>query len=397
MKTARPLLIAALGLALLSACSQAPESLQGGLEPQFGTSQDDQAAAVAVDATRGRVYVAGTLSQNADYDVERGGNLFLRRYSSGGSYAWNKILARMDFPDPLVRGVGVDAAGNIYLAWYKFSTDGYAGATITKFSPARKVLYRVEIDNGIKDFEVDLAGNVYISGLADRDGFSERDFLRKYDSRGRLVWERARLYDDYDPIITPETIPVPYDIGLAGDGSLYVAGYSGGYVLTKYDNDGRTLWTKTVGGDGVTVTAGAKDAYIAIQQSSPFSIRLEKISKTGSKVWSRNVSLLGESLAGNLSTDGHDNVYLTGSVFVRKGQNSDSDLFVSKYTAAGTRSWTYAPRRTGTNEDALAVEAQGNDVYVTGTTDGKVNGVNRGNDDAFLLKLNGNGNRVWSR
>lgn len=381
---------------LFSACSQAPAEVKGGLEAQFGTSQYDQAAAVAVDAARGRVYTAGTL--NAEDIVDSGGNLFLRRYSLTGRYTWNKILVRSSFPAPYARGTGVDAAGNIYLAWYKFSTDGYAGATITKFSPARKVLYRVKIDNGINDFEVDLAGNVYVSGIVDRDGFSERDFLRKYDSRGRLVWERARLYDDnYEPIITPQTIPTPYDIGLAGDGSLYAVGYEGsGYILTKYDNNGRTLWTKTVGGDEVMVTAGVRDAYIAIQQNSPFSIRLEKISKIGSKVWSRNVSLPGEGLAGNLSTDGHDNVYLTGSVFIQNGHKSDSDLFVSKYTAAGKQSWTYAPRKAGTDERALAIEAQG-DVYAAGTTNGKVNGVNRGNDDAFLLKLNSQGEKVWER
>ncbi len=382
---------------LVSACSQAPVQSPE-LKAQFGTKQDDQANAVAVDPNRGRVYVAGTLEQDAESPAEQGGNLILRSYTQAGRYVWNKTLAERTYYDPLARGVGTDAAGNIYLAWYVYSTDGYDSATIVKFSPARKVLYKVEIDNGINDFAVDLAGNVYVAGIADRDGFSERDFLRKYDPRGQLVWERATLYDDnYEPIITAQSIPTPYDIGLAGDGSIYAAGVSS---LTKYSNNGRTLWTLPIGknANNLTVAAGKKDAYVAVARvtNDLFSIDLKKVDRTGSVSWSRNVKLPNEGYLNDLTVDNRDSVYLSGSVFSR---SSDNGLFVTKYDRAGKQVWLYVPRNAADYEGAvgLGIAVQGEDVYVAGSTKGKVNGKNRGNRDAFLLKLNARGQRVWQR
>ena len=387
---------------LFSACSQAPAEVKGGLEPQFGTTQDDSASAVAIDPNLGRVYVAGTLAQDAELPVEQGGNLVLRSYSLAGRYLWNKTIVKQDFPDPLARGVGVDAAGNVYLAWYEYSTDGYSGATLVKFSSARKVLYEVKIDNGINGFEVDSAGNVYISGIADRDGLSERDFLRKYDSKGRLVWERATLYDNnYEPIITARSIPTPYDIGLAEDGSLYVTGYRN---LTKYSSTGRTLWKLPIDRDSFKVTAGAKDAYIAAEYSTfnksdesyTSSVKFKKVDRTGSITWSQNVKLPGEGYLGDIGTDDRDNVYLTGFV---SAPGSDTELFVSKYTRMGKLNWLYVPRNTADYEGAegTGIAVQGKDVYVAGSTNGEVNGKNKGNNDAFLLKLNARGQKVWER
>ena len=80
MKIARPLLIAALGLTLLSACSQIP---QGSLEPQFGTAANDAAVEIALDKNLGHVYVAGNLGKKA----------FIRQYQRDGSLNWERSSA----------------------------------------------------------------------------------------------------------------------------------------------------------------------------------------------------------------------------------------------------------------------------------------------------------------
>jgi hypothetical protein len=93
---------------------------------------------------------------------------------------------------------------------------------------------------------------------------------------------------------------------------------------------------------------------------------------------------------GGISADTSDNVYLAGS--------SNADLLVRKYTAAGTLSWSYQPRLAGTTENALNVVARTTgELYAVGTTDSKVNGTNKGDYDAFLFRLNGQGGKVWSR
>ncbi len=106
MRNARPLLIIALGLTLLSACSQAPKSLQGGLEPQFGTAADDAAVEVALDKNLGHVYVAGNLGQKA----------FIRQYKRDGSLNWERSSGIRNGLFAKTLATDVDAAGDVYVA-----------------------------------------------------------------------------------------------------------------------------------------------------------------------------------------------------------------------------------------------------------------------------------------
>jgi hypothetical protein len=317
--------------------------------------------------------------------------------------------------------VQLDSAGNVHLAWTRYA-DGYGfyDAYISKLNPAGKLLYRIPIDNGIEDLEVDALGNVYVAGLRYTDnpiGANERYFLRKYDARGKLVWERARTYDDEGLLENPErTIAAPKDIGLASDGSLYAVGRNSGsssgtpdgvepFVLTKYSNDGVVLWERA--GNGSVLTASGRNFYLAsrVASSEPYTendVRVQKYNASGSVTWQRTVAgnEYGPVEPNSLAVDANDNVFLAGSMYVyREGDgNADRDFFARKYTASGGLSWIYQPRLKGTNELARGVSAKGSgNVYVVGTTGAKVNGKNSGGYDAFLLRLNGQGQKVWSR
>jgi hypothetical protein len=73
------------------------------------------------------------------------------------------------------------------------------------------------------------------------------------------------------------------------------------------------------------------------------------------------------------------------------------DLFVAKYSAGGVQQWV---RQFGSpfNDFAYGIAVNANDVYVTGFTFGALDGEsNGGNGDAFLIKYDANGNRVWTR
>lgn len=74
------------------------------------------------------------------------------------------------------------------------------------------------------------------------------------------------------------------------------------------------------------------------------------------------------------------------------------NLFGRKYTPSGSVVWTYTPNLQGTQEIAFDVSAaDSGKVYLVDHTTGKVNGINRGQEDAFLLRLDTTGKRVWSR
>lgn len=431
MTHARSLTFTAITFALLvSACSQPNTVRSPKLEPQFGTTYSDSADAVVNDPERGYVYVAGVAATNL---YEDGGRvIYLRRYNQNGSLAWERRTSagRYDpgsYPDiyfplvPFVSTVKLDGAGNAHLSWTRYLDGrGFYDAYVSKLNPAGKLLHRIPIDNGIEDLEVDTAGNVYVAGLRYTEnpvGANERYFLRKYDARGRLVWERARTYDDEGLLENPgQTIAAPKDIGLASDGSLYVAGVNGGSssgtpdgvepaVLTKYSNDGVILWEQA-GSSGV-LTASGQNFYLASRVRSPQpyaenDVSVQKYNASGSIIWQRTIAgnEYGSVEPNSLAVDANGSVYLAGSMYVyREGDgNADRDFFARKYTASGGLSWTYQPRLRGTRESAQGVSAKASgNVYVVGATDAKINGNNFGGYDAFLLRLNGQGQKVWSR
>ena len=97
--------------------------------------------------------------------------------------------------------------------------------------------------------------------------------------------------------------------------------------------------------------------------------------------------------------DDHGNVYISGFTNGSLDGTSagDSDAFISKYDSAGVPLWT---RQLGTSavDYAMGVAADtlGN-VYLSGLTAGDLAGANIGSFDAFISKYDEAGSLAWTR
>ncbi|ADI15509.1 hypothetical protein [Truepera radiovictrix] len=398
--TLRRLFLLLSTLTFLAACNQSTDLPAAELEAQFGTPLNDSAEAVATDPRRGAVYVAGVDSADLTYPYESGGNIFLRRYNRDGTLVWRKRLVSTPGLGLSVAGLHTDASGNVYVGWSLFSDNGSEGAALQKFDPSGKQRYRVDIVDGLRDFELDAAGNAYVSGLNDHDGTidRQRQFVRKYDARGVLVWARERVYDDYGEPSGVE-VPTPQTLSPAVDGSLYVTGVLDGPVLTKYSRTGHVLWQRTLprAFSHATVASVANDVYLvnlgrAAGQGG--RVPVLKYDASGKRVLNSAFPSTEAVNPRAFRADAAGDLYLAGDLV----RSSDTDLFVRKYTPALQTVWTYTPRLKGTREYASEVAlTDSSSVFVVGATDGKVNGKNFGELDAFLLRLDSQGKRVWSR
>lgn len=402
-RTRSSLLVAALLTLLVSACGQPDDLASPPLEPQYGTALEDAGLQVATTAM-GHIFTLGTISEPLDTHYS---DPVLKRFDASGKELWSRKLGNQCYShDCSARGyLSTDAIGNSYALYGVKANFGDVtyDATLKKFSPVGNLQWTRPVY-----LQKNLSGNTAMATAAGGDTFVAYEFrqrdpedwdsetssshLVKYNTKGQKLFEKTLVIDH------------PSDAVVAGDGSLYVVGAG---ELAKYSSAGNLVWQRALpqvpNSDIEQVAVGGGNVYVSVNTDSGTNfpqgknlIDLYKYTTSGSMVWKRTLTPTKSAGMSGLSADASGNAYLTGAT---TDTNTGSlDLFVRKHTPSGGVAWTYRAALPGSREVANDVSAaDSNKIYVVGTTDGKVNGVNKGGNDAFLIRLNGQGGKVWSR
>jgi len=301
----------------------------------------------------------------------------------------------------------VDSSDNVYLTGYTWSGTGIAlggyqngnaggyDAFLAKFNSNGVLLwatyYGGDNEDKGKSCAVDAMGNVYIAGetysanLASLSahqtalaGYNDA-FLVKFDSDGNRIWATYYGGGYYDE---------GYSCAVDASGNVYLAGYA---------------WS-----DSGIATAGAHQQSIG----GGTDAFLVKFNSDGVRQWG---TYYGGELweSGYCTTDVTGNVYLAG--FTSSTVNIATisahqttlgwgdDAYLVKFNTDGVRQWgTYYG---GGDYDwgyFIATDSQGN-VYLEGhtgsddviATSGTQQPTRGGDYDAFLVKFDGNGSRIW--
>lgn len=351
---------------------------------QFGTDDNDDVRAIAVDES-GNIYVVGdTIGEFTDYESQYFGNdAFIRAYDGAGTERWT-VQFGTQF-GTIAQAVAVDSSGNLYVGGYtEGSLPGFTNAggaplgAITNWNDAflRKYTgdgtelwtqqFGHERHDEILGVVADGSGNLFITGYTDGAfvGFTNpggRDaFVRKYDAEGNVLWTQQF---GSDSAAGAQPNDKGLDIGLDAQGNIYVAGStsgqfqggeSGGSIdgfVRKLDSNGGILWTQQFGGeddDTADAIAVDVDGTVFIGGNTESSIP-----------GARGVGV-ADGFSKSLDTDGGD-----------------------RWTrAAGTR------RIDGARD--IAQSSSG--VYLIGGTEGEIGpgGAGKGDDrdsDVFVLRL----------
>ncbi|MCC6682499.1 MAG: SBBP repeat-containing protein [Phycisphaeraceae bacterium] len=115
--------------------------------------------------------------------------------------------------------------------------------------------------------------------------------------------------------------------------------------------------------------------------------------------WIRQWGTLTDDYGLGVATDAVGNVLIAGYTYGSLGGTSAGgrDAFVNKYDPTGTLAWT---RQLGTPKTdhcwGVATDAVGN-VFLTGETNGSLDGISAGGWDAFVSKYDTTGNLAWTR
>lgn len=194
----------------------------------------------------------------------------------------------------------------------------------------------------------------------------ERDFwIIKLDSLGDFQWQRTYGGSNYE---------LGWSISPLDDGNLIMCGSTasndydmfgnhGGYTdawITKMDNNGDTIWTKSYGGSGTeifeTIIQSSENSYVAAG-------------------WSTSVD---------------------GDVSLNKG---DRDVWVVKVDTNGNIIWQKTIGGFSSDYAEEIIQTSNGDYVLVGRTfsnDGDVS-VNKGLYDFWVVKLNKNGEIIWEK
>lgn len=219
----------------------------------FGTPVDDVASDVAVDSN-GNAYVAGTTWGDLARPHGGGGDMFVRKYTPGGSVAWTRQLSRGEDA-----GTAVAVSGtSVYLAG---SFDTVPGALeydvrVVKLSSSGSRRWDRTFGAAgydlVSDLHASSSGVVFggdtisdFAGARPFRNFYSDGFTAKLDPSGNRVWSKLQATAGNDR--TNAVLDAPYGVFAAGQtaGTLGTT-YHGGWdpFLRRLNSaTGATVWT----------------------------------------------------------------------------------------------------------------------------------------------------------
>ncbi len=140
-------------------------------------TRDEVATAVAVDVA-GNIVAGGWEDRT---DLNQGRNWTLRKYTAGGALLWQASFdGDLGFDDELT-SVAVDGAGNVYAGGYAQFAGSLKDYVIRKYDSAGTFLWQRRIDSApgyfnpdvVRGLAVDAAGNVTVAGEEDRTDLTQ--------------------------------------------------------------------------------------------------------------------------------------------------------------------------------------------------------------------------------
>jgi hypothetical protein len=333
---------------------------------QFGTPGDDIAYAIAID-TSGNIYITGSTRGSLPGWTSSGDkDIFLAKFDSSGNTIFVKQFGTNQ--EDVAYGIAIDTSGNIYITG---SSGGNLGTTsaggldifLTKFDSSGNRIFTQQFGTNQDDIGygvvVDNSGNIYITGstkgILGSSSFGLLDvFLAKFNSSwvNQFIVQFGSDQDD-----------VGYSIALSGTDNIYITG-------------------STVGNLPGNTNFGLTDIFLA------------KFNSSGQNQFLHQLGTTGRDIGNSVAVDGEGNVYAVGSTEGGLLGNSAfgmSDIFLVKFNSSGV---TQFARQLGTplNDIAYGLAIQGTGIYITGSTEGNLDGnTSFGQADVFLAKYDTSG------
>lgn len=355
-----------------------------GIREEGTTGSGERANAVATDAG-GNVIVGGFIQGTwPDTPPDLRGGSLLAKYAPNGTPLWIQQMLGDE-----IKGVGVDAQGNVYAAGHQFlrpfpeiTSRGANEGWVAKFDPNGNRLWvrglGSDRDDFIQGMAVDAAGNVVVVGNSNGELNSSgavnngTAFIARFDTNGNFQWSRqldsTGVWDAF------------FGVALDTAGNAYAAGRMDGVfgagtppgaedvIVAKYDALGNQLWFTRIGTE-------TRDEGLAIA-----------VNPAGTHVYVTGYTL------GQWGQVSQPNI--TKPFVIRLNGNDGSSPWQVTLTPPPALSGSFADRAQGYG---IATNGDGSAIYFTGYTRSALEGTTAGGVDLYVARYDGSGAPVWIR
>ncbi|HOS10813.1 MAG TPA: SBBP repeat-containing protein [Candidatus Aminicenantes bacterium] len=261
---------------------------------------------------------------------------------------------------------------------------------------------------------LDNAGNILITGTSRASWgspvnpftlsfYGSDAFVAKLDRGGALLW---------NTFLGSGSDIIPFGLAQDGGGRFFVAGNSQwnpgdlmDIYIAKLDRDGNRLWNKTYGSSYGHVTAqaiaadGGGNLYVAGDYPESccgfYDGFVDKFDSNGNRLWTRHLNWTIADSCRAIALGSNGDVFVTGHAYF----SGNFDVFVAKIDQNGNLRWTKFLGGRGTDNGlAIALDGSGN-IYAAGYSSsrwGAPLNAYAGGKDAFVAKLDDNGDLIWN-
>ncbi len=256
-------------------------------------------------------------------------------------------------------------------------------------------------DDAFSSIAIDHGENFVVAGITNSYGFGTTNLLvQKYDNTGNLSWFTT-WGGNISDVASSVAVDKKNNIYVVGSTSSFGAGWYDVLIL-KFDSNGFLMWSKTWGSSsydaGYGISIDSDDNLLISAESYSFgrSAILLKFDANGNYIWGKAwKSSVSYDAAYSLTTDLSGNIILTGVSWDYSKSPNVNKILIVKYDRNGNLLWCRNWGSSGLDEAwgsrVIKTDGSGN-VYIAGRT---LSG--NGGADALLLKLDANGELIWSK
>lgn len=408
-------------LATLTACSRVqPPGTDAAysLEPQkLGTTADDRGKELAFVPRIGAIYAAGITKGSLDFSNRGGFDIYLKRYDRDKTVVWSRQIASS--ADDIVKDIAADASGQLYVGGRqgnlcfhsKYRADGLL---------LWKHTYSFCSDMAMA---VDEVGNLFLAEDAELESLPVYE-MRKYNSRSVQVYSviisnynglgtrgikdittdnrgNAYVYAiDYDDLDMPYIQKVS-PTGDVSDANMFAMPFTsygdlGGYVFDHLYSGIEVIGNALYAVGDKSYYNGTNDIFDHVFESD---ISVVKYTLDGAISWQRTFGTKTFDKGTTITADTAGNVYAVGVTRGSLGEENAGadDILMRKLSASGSTLWTKQFGNASYDQANDIAAYSSGELYLTGTTSGALEGgTYHGRKDAFLLRRNGGGDKVWT-